>query len=104
MPSKRKAADDVESFQDMGAAIAAFREKRGVTRSELAANAGFHFETVGRIERGEGGARWGTLRRLAYALDIELSALIKRAEELALVRGDQKGPQVHRSAKRRQGS
>jgi transcriptional regulator with XRE-family HTH domain len=48
------------------------------SRDELAAESGIHRDHIGRLERGEGGeSRPPTVRKLAEALGIEPSQLLK---------------------------
>jgi transcriptional regulator with XRE-family HTH domain len=67
----------------MGRAIAALRGQRELSREQLAERVGLDRPSLEGIERGDVDADWGTLRRLASALDVRLDALIERAEELA---------------------
>lgn len=100
MPIKRRrTSDDNASFKGMGLAITKLRELRGMTRPELAAKADINPETAGRIERGEVEAQWGTLRRIAYALDISPDDLVREAEKLTPGRTDQKRSESRPPAK-----
>lgn len=58
-----------------------------MTQSALAKRAGITGNALGNIERGEAEAGWGTLRRIAYGLNVELKDLMALAEDLAPGRG-----------------
>lgn len=48
------------------------------SRDELAGKAGLHRDHIGRLERGEGGeSRPPTVRKLAEALDVDPSQILK---------------------------
>jgi transcriptional regulator with XRE-family HTH domain len=53
------------------------RRLRALSQQELADSAGVGRNTVSRIERGESGAHGRTLRRLAGALGVDVSELVK---------------------------
>lgn len=67
----------------MGRAIAEVRESRRMSKGVLAAKADLAPSTIRRIERGETEPQWGTLRRVAKALQIPLDVMVKMAEEPA---------------------
>ena len=92
MPRRRRTAADRASFKGMGLAVMELRENLKLTKLEIADRAGIH-ETLRRLEAGKIEAHWGTLRRLAKALETPLDALIELAEERA--------PGVGREARRR---
>jgi transcriptional regulator with XRE-family HTH domain len=71
----------------MGRAITQLRRDAGMTQNALAHGAGLTGKALGNIERGKVEAGWGTLRRIAYALNVELKNLMELAEELAPGRG-----------------
>jgi adenylate cyclase len=75
----------------MGRAIAALRARRGVSRDQLAAEVELDRPELEAIEGGEVDADWGTLRALAYALEVPLRDLIEEAEALAPARGEEGG-------------
>jgi transcriptional regulator with XRE-family HTH domain len=58
--------------------IKALRKERVLTVRELAAAAGVSATTVSNIERGQSEAYPGTIRKLATALGVEPSELVKR--------------------------
>lgn len=92
MPRQGRSAEDAASFEGMGLAIVELRESRELNKTDLAAKAGIAPSTLLAIELGKTDAKWGTLRKLAVALEIQLDALIEMAEELA--------PGTGRAAKR----
>lgn len=61
--------------------IAELRKKRGLTLEHLGELAGAHRTSIGLIERSERGLTIGMAAQLAKALQIELSDLIRRAED-----------------------
>ena len=56
------------------------REERGLSQEGFALEAGVHRTYVGGIERGERNPSFTSLLRLAAALDVPPSAIIKAAE------------------------
>lgn len=84
MPRSCPAKEDAAIFKGMGLAIAEVRGARGLSKSALAAKAGISPSALGQIEFGNADAKWGTLRRLASAMEIPLDVLAEMAEELAL--------------------
>ena len=86
--------EDAASFKGMGFAVVNLREKRRLTKADLAKRAEIAVSTLREIERGQSDARWGTLRRLASALEIPLDAVMEMADELA--------PGIGRTARRGQ--
>lgn len=53
------------------------RERQGLSQMALAESAGMHFTYLGRIERGEQNVTILTLCRLAEALGVDPSTLVK---------------------------
>jgi transcriptional regulator with XRE-family HTH domain len=84
--------EDAASFKGMGLAVVHLREDRRLSQIDLARRAKIGVSTLREIERGQSDARWGTLRRLASALEIPLDAVIEMADELA--------PGIGRAARR----
>jgi transcriptional regulator with XRE-family HTH domain len=85
----------------MGQAIAAQREQRGLSRDELAEQVGLAGSSLGAIEAGEVDADWGTLRKLAQALDVRFDLLLEEAERLAPGPGGEQWRRWTREARRR---
>lgn len=89
---RRRRAEDRPYFKGMGLAIISLREERGLTQADLASRSELSTSSLRQIEHGTVDAHWGTLRRLASALDTPLDALTELAEERA--------PGVGRAARR----
>jgi len=70
MPSKEK------TQVVFGASLRALRDERGLTQEGLAERAGLHTNYVSSVERGERNLSLHNIVRLAYALEIEVSALV----------------------------
>lgn len=62
---------------DFGARVRTLREKRNLSQAELANKGGFNRNYIGMVERGERNPRLDTLQRLADALEVDLSLLMK---------------------------
>jgi transcriptional regulator with XRE-family HTH domain len=56
------------------------RVERGDTQEDLAHRAGLTVAAFARIERGNANPTWTTVRRIAVALEISLSALAEAVE------------------------
>ncbi len=68
----------------LGRVVRSERYRRGYTNQEVfAEDAGMHKNYIGSVERGERNVSLHVLVRLANALDMPLSHLIREAEELA---------------------
>jgi transcriptional regulator with XRE-family HTH domain len=65
-----------------GLAVRAARGERGLSQEELGFRSGVHRNYIGGIERGERQPTITTLARLAAALELRPSDLIRRAERL----------------------
>lgn len=66
----------------LGRALRSAREERGLSQEELGFHSRLHRNYVGGCERGEINLSFEILLRLAKGLDIRLSELIARYEEL----------------------
>lgn len=62
--------------QSVGRKIRIARKKKGVTQEEVAARAGIHVSTLGRIERGESNAPLQTLNKIAQAIGVKPKDLL----------------------------
>jgi transcriptional regulator with XRE-family HTH domain len=61
-----------------GAKLRALRERRFISREELAAQVGSHRDHIGRLERGEvANPRISTIRKLADALKVDPAELVE---------------------------
>lgn len=66
----------------LGDAIRELRKKRKVTQEDLAHDAGITVGTLSLIERGKSNPAWGTVKRIAGALETTMGDLAKRADKL----------------------
>lgn len=73
---------DVRGLQALGQTINRLREERGWSVNDLAREADVAPATLVNLEDRTDEPRWGTLRRIARALDTELVDLLGQAEEL----------------------
>jgi transcriptional regulator with XRE-family HTH domain len=64
----------------IGAAVRLLRKKRGISQEDLAEAAGLHRTYVGMIERGEKNITVLSATRVAKALGVSLSAIIRASE------------------------
>lgn len=80
-------AEDLAARKGLGLAIRKLRGEKGISSAVLAERAGLTEEQLSRVEAGVLDARWGTLRKIAYALEVPLSALLEKGEELGEAEG-----------------
>lgn len=73
--------ESIASDKAMGEVITMLREERGMSPEEVAQRAEMTVQNLEEIERGEVEPTWGELRRLAAALSVLLSALLRMVEE-----------------------
>jgi transcriptional regulator with XRE-family HTH domain len=66
----------------LGRAIQRLRKEAQLTQRELAERAALPAEELSLIERGAVDADWGTVRHIAYALEVTLSDVFRLTEEL----------------------
>ena len=66
----------------MGRAVEGLRHEADLTQEQLADRMGIEFPSLGKLERGLRNPTFFSLLRLARGLDIELSAVIQRYEQL----------------------
>ena len=66
--------------ETIGARIRALRNNKRWTQEELGARAGLDFTTIGGAERGEKSLSLKSLSRVAQALGVELSWLVRQEE------------------------
>lgn len=71
-----------EPQKGLGAALRELRLERGLSQEEVAHRASLHPTWISHLESGRENPAWGTVRRLAAALDVSLGALAERAERL----------------------
>jgi len=72
-----------EPQEALGRAIRQLRDARGLTQKELADAADVNATAISHIERGRTNPAWGTVKRIAAALDVRVSEVATRAEQLA---------------------
>lgn len=77
-----RVARRTEPQQGLGAALKELRVERGLSQEELAHGAGLHPTWISHLESGRENPAWATVRKLAAALQVPLSALAERAEQL----------------------
>ena len=69
-----------EPQEGLGVALRELRLERGLSQEELAHRASLHPTWISHLESGRENPAWGTVRRLAAALDVPLAVLAERAE------------------------
>lgn len=72
----------------LGQAIKQARKARSLSQEELGLEAEIHPTWISHIESGRNNPAWGSVRRIAAALDLRVSALAAMAEELDEVGSD----------------
>lgn len=82
----KKSGTGMNRVEALGVVIRDTRMGMSISQEKLAEVAKIHRNAIGRIERGEVEATVGTLCRIADALDVAPSALMKQAEILAETR------------------
>lgn len=68
----------------LGKAIGQIREREGLSQEELGHRAGIHPTWISKIEGGHNNPAWGTVRRLANALDVKMLELVALTERIEL--------------------
>jgi transcriptional regulator with XRE-family HTH domain len=66
----------------LGTAVKARREELKRTQEQLANDSGLHQRWISNVETGKRNPSYGSLRRLADALELTASELIARAEQI----------------------
>lgn len=66
----------------LGKAIKQRREDLGMSQEELGQRSEIHMTWISHIESGRNNPAWGSVKRIAAALDLKVSELAKLAEEL----------------------
>jgi transcriptional regulator with XRE-family HTH domain len=79
-PGKRPPAGGPGPFRELGVVVEQLRVDRGLKRPALATKADIEPCELQEIEQGDVDADWGTLRKLAYALETPLEDLFKKLE------------------------
>jgi ribosome-binding protein aMBF1 (putative translation factor) len=75
--------EEAAAFNGLGQAIVLVRERRGMSREDLAAKCDMTPAELETVERGDLDESWGQARRIAQALEMPLPALMSEAEEFA---------------------
>lgn len=65
----------------LATALRQLREKRGLTQEEVAHEAGITTGSLSLIERGQRNPSWGTVNRIAVALDSSMGEVGKLADK-----------------------
>lgn len=66
----------------LAAAIRKLREERNLSQEALAHLVGLHPTRISHLESGRVNPRWGVVRRVARALDVDLAELAALSEQL----------------------
>jgi transcriptional regulator with XRE-family HTH domain len=66
-----------DTLKHFGARLRSLREKQNLSQAQLAYKGDFNRNYIGMVERGERNPSLLTLQRLADALEVELSVLLK---------------------------
>lgn len=82
MPPRRRIKSRSPIHQALGEAIGQLRSEANLTLEELADKADMRFQLISELERGTTNPMLSTLVRISKGLDIELSELSKRLEEI----------------------
>jgi transcriptional regulator with XRE-family HTH domain len=75
-------APRTEPQPGLGAAIREIRKRRGFSQEKLGHLSEIHPTWISHIESGRNNPAWGSVKRIAGALEVRLAELAKRAEEL----------------------
>jgi transcriptional regulator with XRE-family HTH domain len=76
-------APRTEPQPGLGKAIKQVRLERGLSQEEVGRRAEIHPTWISHIESGRNNPAWGSVRRIAAALEISLSELAGLSEELS---------------------
>jgi transcriptional regulator with XRE-family HTH domain len=68
----------------LGKAVRRVRERVGLTQEQLGLQAGVHPTWISALESGRSNPAWGTVRRVAGALDVKMLELAALAERIEL--------------------
>jgi transcriptional regulator with XRE-family HTH domain len=82
MPPARRVKPKSPAHAALGGAVVALREEAGMSQEDLASRLDRDISAVGRLERGMANPTYESLLGLAQGLEVELSTVMKRAEEL----------------------
>jgi ribosome-binding protein aMBF1 (putative translation factor) len=73
--------EEAAAFKGLGQAVTAIRERRGMSRPDLASKAEMTVPELEAIERGDVDEWWGGIRMIARAFEMKLPALMMEGEE-----------------------
>jgi transcriptional regulator with XRE-family HTH domain len=82
MPPRRQTKPRSPDHAALGCAVEDLRRKAGLTQEELADRIHSDFPSVGNLERGRSNPTFSSLLRVAQGLDIDLSELAERFEQI----------------------
>jgi transcriptional regulator with XRE-family HTH domain len=82
MPPRRRSKPRSPAHQALGEAIEEFRGKADMTHEELADHLDMSFQRISELERGVANPTFSTLVRITRGLDVELSDLATRMEQI----------------------
>lgn len=82
LPPGRRSKPRSALHRALGEAIAELRERDDLTIEALAERAEMRFQLISDLERGVTDAKLSTLERMSEGLDIDLSKLMTRAEQI----------------------
>jgi len=68
------------ALSQLGKAVRTLRQRLGLSRAQLAERSGLSLRFLAQLESGKGNISYLRLRRLALALQVDLGALLERAE------------------------
>jgi transcriptional regulator with XRE-family HTH domain len=79
--TRRTEPTEEETRLALGKALRALRDEVGITQEQLAGRLKVDPTFVGRLERGQRGAHWRTIRRILAALDISIAQFASAVED-----------------------
>lgn len=81
---RREPSPEDPSLSALGMAIRALRIDRKLSQEALGKKADIHPTWISHIESGKVNPKWGNVKRLSRALQVEFSELVAFADELEL--------------------
>jgi transcriptional regulator with XRE-family HTH domain len=88
--------EEAAAFKGLGQAVTVIRERRGMSREELAAHSEMTVQELEEIEAGEMDEGWGSFRVIAKAFGMAVGALMIEGEEFAPGKGGEEWRQSTR--------
>jgi transcriptional regulator with XRE-family HTH domain len=82
MPPRRKAKPRSIDHQALGRAVEELRLEAGLTQEELADRDHSQFPQIGHLERGNSNPTFSSLLRVARGLEVDISVLMGRYEQI----------------------